>query len=197
MNAQAQADNGLYAEDYGVVTAPEPVRLERLLPGPIERLWSYLTESDKRRQWLAAGAMELEPGGSVEHVFDNSNLTGHDDPPPPKYAKHGTAVTMRGRITACEPPHLLAYWWGERGEPSHVTFERERQGDRVRLVVTHSRLASRDEMVSVASGWHAHIGILIDRLSGRSPASFWPTHTQLEGEYEQRIGNAPAEGFLE
>lgn len=189
MNMQAKADNGISTEqDYGVVTAPDTVRLERLLPGPIERVWSYLTESDKRGQWLAAGEMDLRVGGSVEHVFDNSNLTGHDDAPPPKYAEHGSAMTMHGRITACEPPQLLAYTWGESsGEPSHVTFELSRQRDRVRLVVTQSRLASRDEMISVASGWHVHVGILIDRLNGRQPESFWPAHTRLEAEYEKRI----------
>ena len=46
--------------DYAVVTAPGTVRIERLLPGPIGRIWSYLTESDKRSQWLAAGNMELK-----------------------------------------------------------------------------------------------------------------------------------------
>ena len=28
---------------YGVVTEPGTVRIERLLPGPAERIWSYLT----------------------------------------------------------------------------------------------------------------------------------------------------------
>ena len=39
------------------------VRLERLLPGPIERVWAFITESDLRRQWLAAGEFELTVGG--------------------------------------------------------------------------------------------------------------------------------------
>ena len=32
------------------VTMIEPgtVKLERLLPGPVERVWAYITESDKR-----------------------------------------------------------------------------------------------------------------------------------------------------
>ena len=28
--------------DYGVLTAPDTLRIERLLPGPIERVWQYL-----------------------------------------------------------------------------------------------------------------------------------------------------------
>ena len=43
---------------YGVLTEPATLRIERLLPGPIERVWAYLTESDLRRKWLAAGEMQ-------------------------------------------------------------------------------------------------------------------------------------------
>lgn len=109
---------------YGVLTEARAVRLERLLPGPIERVWSYLTDSGKRGSWLASGEMELRVGGRVEHVFRNSQLTGHDDPPPAKYAQHAGESRMQGRITACEPPRLLAYTWqGAPGEDSEVTFE--------------------------------------------------------------------------
>jgi len=31
--------------------APATMRLERLLPGPVERVWAYLTESEKRAAW--------------------------------------------------------------------------------------------------------------------------------------------------
>ena len=41
----------LHAE--GEIIDTQTVRFERLLPGPIERVWAYLTESEKRRKWLA------------------------------------------------------------------------------------------------------------------------------------------------
>ena len=44
---------------YGELIEPTTLKIERLLPGPIERVWSYLTESDLRRQWLASGRMEM------------------------------------------------------------------------------------------------------------------------------------------
>ena len=34
--------------EYGIVTEAGAVRFERLLPGPIERVWAYLTDPDKR-----------------------------------------------------------------------------------------------------------------------------------------------------
>jgi hypothetical protein len=73
------------------------------------------------------------------------------------------------------------------GEHSEVRFELTPRDDMVLLEVTHRRLARRDEMLSVAAGWHTHLSILAGRLSGRTPAGFWSTHTRLEAEYEQRI----------
>lgn len=174
--------------EHGVIIDTGTVRFERLLPGPIERVWSYLTDSEKRGTWLAAGEMDLRVGGRVEHVFDNSHLTGHDDAPPPKYASHASESRMHGEITACDPPRLLSYTWGEpSGGESEVRFELSERGGKVLLVLTHRRLANRDEMVGVAGGWHAHLDILAHRLEGQAPPSFWPTHTRLEAEYESRI----------
>ena len=41
------------ATDYATVTAPRTVRLQRLMPGPSERIWSSLSQSDLRRESLA------------------------------------------------------------------------------------------------------------------------------------------------
>ena len=189
MNAPAQVKPaGDAPGNYAMHPAPDTLRLERLLPGPIERVWAYLTDSGKRGQWLATGEMDLRAGGRVEHVWDNCKLTGHDDPPPPKYAEQAKqTVSMTGRVTECQPPHRLAYTWGEDGESSLVRFELSRRGDDVLLVLTHSRIAEHDHLVGAAAGWHAHLDILADRLAGRPPASFWPTHTRLEAEYEERF----------
>jgi uncharacterized protein YndB with AHSA1/START domain len=169
---------------HAIQTTPTTVRIERLLPGPLERVWAFLTEPDKRGLWLARGGMALQVGGEVELVFNNSALTGNDGEPPPKYARHACESSLHCLITACEPPRLLAYTWGENSE---VRFELEPRGDEVHLRVTHSRLSDRDARLSVASGWHTHLDMLVERLNGRTPPGFWPTHTRLEAEYQQRI----------
>ncbi|HGE6663066.1 TPA: ATPase, partial [Serratia marcescens] len=51
----------------------------------------------------------------------------------------------------------------------------------------HRRLANRDEMLSVAGGWHTHLDILLDRLHDRAPQPFWSTHARLEEEYRARL----------
>ena len=172
---------------YATVIAPLTVRIERTLPGPIERVWSFLTESEPRGRWLASGDMQLKVGGRVEHVFNNSKLTENDVAPPPKYAQYADENRMQGRVLACEPPRLLAYSWGEGADASEVRFELSTQGNDVRLVLTHSRLPNREQMLSVAGGWHTHLDILADHLNGRTPPGFWATHTRLEAEYAKRI----------
>ena len=176
--------------EYGVVTGPGTVRFERLLPGPVERIWAYLTESEKRRKWLASGEMEPRLGGRVELTFNNSELSAHIEQTPEKYKQY-EGVSFTGRITRYEEPRVLSYTWGgEPGEESEVTFELIPQDHDVLLVLTHRRLGDREAMVSVSGGWHTHLDVLRDNLEGREPRPFWSTHADLESEYERRIGPA-------
>jgi hypothetical protein len=55
-------------------------------------------------------------------------------------------------------------------------------------VLTHRRLASRKDMLSVASGWHAHADVLIDVLAGQQPQGFWTNLLAVEKAYEAHIG---------
>lgn len=178
------------AADFGVITEAGTIRFERLLPGPIERVWAWLTESEKRGRWLASGEMDLRPGGEFELVWRNSELTSHDDPPPPPYAGQ-EEFRMKGQILRAEPPRLLVQSWNEPdGTVSEVRFELAEQGDKVRLILTHSKLTNRFLLVGVAGGWHTHLLILQAKLEDRSPPPFWATHKRIEADYEGRI---PAE----
>ena len=173
---------------YGTAIASDTVRIERLLPATVERVWEYLTDPQKRSLWLASGPMQLGENGQVELIFRNSELTQNDDPAPAKYAREAGEARAVGRILECEPPHLLAFTWGGTGEEaSRVRFELSARGEQTHLLVTHSRLATRDDMLSVAGGWHTHLDILVARIEGREPAGFWRTHTRLEAEYDKLI----------
>jgi uncharacterized protein YndB with AHSA1/START domain len=172
--------------EFGVVPEARTVCIRRVLPGPVERIWAYLTESEKRGRWLASGPMELRVGGRVELSFRNADLTPHVEPTPEKYKQRGEG-TVHGRITRCDAPRLLSYTWGGPSGESEVTFELTPQGEDVLLVLTHRRLGNRAAMVSVSGGWHTHLGILIDHLEGREPRPFWSTYGPLEAEYERRL----------
>lgn len=171
--------------DYGVVMEPGTVRLERVLPGPIERVWAYLTESGKRAKWLAAGEMELRKGGQIELRFSHADLSAEKKTP--ERWKGAEGYCMQGRITRCEPPRALSYTWDSEDEKSEVSFELKPNGRNVLLVITHRRLASRDEMVSVSGGWHAHLEVLRAVLEDQEPPGFWSLVEKLDAEYKKRI----------
>lgn len=170
------------ASAYGVLTEPATLRIERLLPGPIERVWSYLTDDQLRRQWLAAGQMELTIGAPFELVWRNDELT---DPPGHRPEGFSAEHRMASRITEIDAPHRLAFTWGTG---SAVSFDLETRGTKVLLTVTHSRLPDRDNTLKVGAGWHAHLNVLAAILSGTQPAPFWDTWVRLRDEYKQRLG---------
>jgi uncharacterized protein YndB with AHSA1/START domain len=172
--------------DYGVVTEPRTVRFERVLPGPIDRVWAYLTESDKRAKWLASGPMELRVGGRFELKFNQADYAAIIEPTPERFKHQGGEVEI-GLITQCDPPRLLAFSWREGPVESEVIFELTPRGRDVLLVLTHRRLGNRVEMVSVASGWHTLLGVLVEHLNGCEPRWIWSVRAAVEDEYEKRI----------
>ena len=175
--------------EYAVVTGPQSVRVERILPGPIERVWAYLTESDKRGEWLARGEMEPRVGGKVELRFRHAELSPVPGPVPERYkaVEHGHVSV--GRVTVYEPPNRLGITWGNRKvDPSEVIFELSAHGEDVKLVLVHRKLPNRQEMINVSGGWHSHLRVLADRLHGRTPRNFWVLHAEIDGVYERRFG---------
>ena len=165
-------------EQFGQFTRPGEVRIVRTLPGPIERVWEYLTDSEKRKTWLAAGVFDLRVGGRADLHFDHTNITSENYPE--GKGRHDSP----GRITRIEPPRLLSFTFGAAGPESEVTFELEPRGKGVLLTITHVRIANRNTMIGVASGWDAHVAILEDRLNGETPRPFWSNHARLKKEYE-------------
>lgn len=166
---------------FAVLTDPTTLRLQRVVPGPVERVWSYLTDSDLRRQWLAAGPMRLEPGASFELVWRNDALSSAASERPAGFAEESRATCL---ILAVEPLRRLAFQWPGVGD---VSFELEPVGDEVRLTVTHCRLPDANLTVMVGAGWHMHVDILAARLAGVKPASFWSGWLRLRDEYQRRL----------
>ncbi len=163
------------------VTLLEPgtVKLERMLPGPIERVWAYITESDKRAKWLAAGEFDLRLGGRIELRFDNDRLSADKST---SERKKGGQEPMVGVITRLEPPRLLAHTWMWRSGETEVTYELAERGTQVLLTIVHRKLGE-DLVPGVMGGWDVHSGILEDLLKGVEPRPFWSTHEKVTREY--------------
>jgi uncharacterized protein YndB with AHSA1/START domain len=174
--------NIMLAEDnYGVVTEPATLTITRLLPGPIERIWSYLTDSDLRRQWLASGAMEQMVGAPVELVWRNDELT---DPPGDRPEGFGNEHRMTCEVMAIEAPHLLSISWGSTGG---VTFTLQQKGDEVLLTIVHKRVEDPSVLLNVSAGWHSHVDVLEARLRGTTATPHWDNFAQLRSIYAERL----------
>jgi uncharacterized protein YndB with AHSA1/START domain len=166
---------------HGSITEPATLTIQRLLPGPIERVWAYLTDSDLRRKWLASGAMQLKEGTGFELTWRNDELT---DPPGRKPDGFGKEHSLACEITEIDPPHRLAFTWGRSGG---VSFSLEARGERVLLTLVHRRLPDHESLLNVSGGWHAHLDVLEARLENREPAPFWDEWAMRKKEYEARI----------
>src|SRR6478735_2379426 len=113
-------------DQYAQFPAPGEIRMMRTLPGPIERIWQYLTDPVKRSRWFAGGPMELRAGGKMELFFHHKNITP-DEAPPEEYCNvHEKGSNMPGTVLRCEPPRLLSYTFST---DSDVTFELIPQGE--------------------------------------------------------------------
>ena len=127
------------------------VRFERILPGPIERVWEFLTDTTRLPAWFGHGTIEPREGGHV------TLMDGH----------------IRGMVTRWKPPRRLTYTWnvfspGETESPypeSYVTIELEPHDHQVRLTLTHLPVLERFEKQN-AMGWHTFLDLLEAALQG-------------------------------
>jgi uncharacterized protein YndB with AHSA1/START domain len=132
------------------------VRFERTLPGPIDRVWEFITDPERLPAWFGQGTIEPRVGGTV------TLMGGH----------------IRGVVTRWQPPHRLSYTWnvfsaGETGSSypeSYLTIELQPHGDQVLLTLTHLPVLERFEKQN-AMGWHTFVDLLEAALRGGSPES--------------------------
>jgi len=144
------------------------VVLERTLPGPIERVWDFLTRTELLPQWYGEGQIELREGGKV------SLMGGH----------------IRGTVTQCRPPHLLAYTWNvfkpnqtiSDYPESYLTFTLEAAGEAVKLTLTH-RPTPQDMQPQTSMGWHTMFDLIEAGVKGQNPKreELFPKNAALYG----------------
>jgi uncharacterized protein YndB with AHSA1/START domain len=172
----------IMADDYATLIEPDTLRIQRILPGPIERVFAYLADGDLRRQSLASGEMEKKVGAPFTLTWRNDELS---DVPSKRPEGFGEEHSMESKVLELDEPRKLAFSWGESGK---VTFELEPKGDEVLLTLVHERLpAERSTRLNICAGWHSHLDVLAARVAGRKSGSFWENWTRLKGEYEGRV----------
>ncbi len=151
------------------------LRFERILAHPPERVWSALTDPEELSGWHPT-PFELEPtvGGWV------------------RYLAGGEPAIADGKVTAYEPPRLLAHTWGE----DSLRWEIRPHAAGSMLVLTHA-FGDRFKAARDAAGWHLCLAALSSsldrsRTEQRIDAEGLPVGwRELNREYEQRFGIPP------
>ncbi len=155
--------------------APDTIRLERLLDAPVDEVWRYLTEAELRRQWFMGGT-DARPDSKFELLVDHDNLSDDDVPYPADYAA-SKGVRFSEKVIRFEPPRVLATTF-QGGKNGIVTYELSPEGERTRLVLTHSGITSGTGAQDFGSGWTSHLTVLQERLAGRGVRDFWALHAR-------------------
>jgi uncharacterized protein YndB with AHSA1/START domain len=170
--------------DHAVQVWPDTIRFERLLAAPVERVWQFLVDSEKRARWFAAGPMEARTGGALTFTFNHDNLSSRDVPYPERFAP-GKNRIVTGYVEIFNPPHCLAIHWGEGSDVAR--FDLTPVGDRTRLVITHTRLDTRENRLLVASGWECHTHVLAKLLTGSACDDFWAEFASAYDYYDAEL----------
>lgn len=143
-------------KNKGQLSLVGQVRFERLLPGPIERVWDFLTQTELLPTWFGNGTIEPRVGGEV------SLMDGH----------------IRGTVTQWQPPNKLVYTWnvfspGEKTSAypeSYLTLELQPEGEQVRLTLTHIPIPEPFQKQTMM-GWHTFLDIVEAGVRGEEPQS--------------------------
>jgi uncharacterized protein YndB with AHSA1/START domain len=156
-------------------TAPDTIRLERLLDASPETVWRYLTKAELRSRWFMGGT-DATPGGEFDLLVNHDNLSDDDVPYPESYAA-SKGATWTEKVIRFDPPHLLETTF-QSGNNGTVTYELFPERGGTRLVLTHSSIVSPVGAQDFGSGWNSHLTVLEQRLAGRSVKNFWELHAQ-------------------
>jgi len=158
--------------DLATIADRSALTFVRHFPGPIERVWAFLTDPKLLAEWLLGGVVADRVGGEV--TFE---------------------IGATGRITAYEPPHLLEYTWSEEDASfgpvvdSLIRWELSKEGSGVRLTLTHSRLPEI-EVLGHGAGWHTFLQRLSACFDGREPEPVNELFARLKDEYSPVVRSA-------
>jgi len=148
----------------GEIVAESAVRFVRSLDAPAEKIWGFLTESNRLPEWYGDGVIEPREGGQVRL------MGGH----------------IRGVVTGWRPQKFLGYTWnvfspGEsesRWPVSYLEFILD--GSRLTLIHRPIPEAMQNQTMM---GWHTLLDLIEAGLRDEFPkrADLFPRNAALYG----------------
>ena len=181
-------------ENFGKLVNPETVVFERLLPGPVKRVFDFLWNEEKRKLWFTSGVMPTRTGEKFHMHWKHNEYSPHKAVPPERMIEmDAKGHDSTNTLLAYEPPYRLAYTFGEdKTRPGHQNAEVEfllmPEGDKVRLILTHTKVPDRGYALGVSTGWHSHLDVLEYQLKNETPPAFWDIFRRYDGVYDKRYG---------
>ncbi|MGH2551349.1 MAG: SRPBCC family protein [Thermomicrobiales bacterium] len=151
------------------------LRLERIFPQSIETVWSALTDSEERGNWLATGQVELRKGAQFTWTWTN--------------VEH----SMQSTVLEVDPPRLLEFYWHQQqSTDSVVRWELAPEGAGTRFTLTHT-LPDLREAPDTLSGWHTHVEMLGQFLKNEPSPWNWDRWRELKKHYVETL---TSEGYV-
>lgn len=144
------------------------LRFTRVLPHPVERVWSAITEPEHLAQWFPSTIEgERRAGAPLRFTFPGDIV----DP-------------IDGEMLAFEPPRLMELRWG----PDVLRFELRPRSDGTELTLLDV-LEERGKATRDGTGWHTCLDALTASLSGEgAPREHLGRWEELQPRYAERFG---------
>ena len=132
----------------------QPITIERVFDAPAPKIWKALTENEQLKQWY----FQLEDF-KAEVGFEFQFIGGPDD----------RQYLHLCKVTEVIPNQKLTYSWRYDGYPgdSFVTFELFPEGDKTRLVLTHTGIETFESFNTdfakgnFVEGWTDIVNVLL------------------------------------
>jgi len=132
----------------------EPLVIERTYDAPVEKIWAALTDPAKMKQWYF-DVPGFKPETGNIFTFEAGSKTQQ--------------YLHECRVTKAVPNEIIAYTWRYPAVEgiSEVSFELFSEGEKTRLVLTHSGLETFPQTGAYArenfvGGWTQFTGALAD-----------------------------------
>ena len=152
----------------GEIVQEQAVRFVRALPATPDKVWAFLTDSTRLREWYGDGSIAPREGGAV------SLMGGH----------------VRGVVTGWRPEKFLGYTWNvfSPGETeskwpvSYLEFTLAEDGGGTRLTLIHRPIPEAMQAQTMM-GWHTMLDLVQAAARGEFPkrADIFPKNAALYG----------------